>query len=232
LTATEGEGAGESLKHFELKSGEYVLADRGYSTVGSIHHAATCGAFLTVRLNPQGVRIQDDSGKLLDLPKRLIHIKRVNQVDSWPVQIPGTGHHTPVVGRLCVVRKSQAAIEMAKSKLRRKASKNGSILQPETLLYAEYVMVFTTFPAERFTAEQTLEAYRIRWQVELVFKRFKQIASLGHLPKHDDESAKAWLYGKLFVTLLTEKVVAEAESLSPWGYRLATTQDAQPMARV
>jgi len=54
----------------------------------------------------------------------------------------------------------------------------------------------------------------------LVFKRFKQIARLGHLPKHDDESAQAWLYGKLFIALLTEKVVREANDFSPWGYPL------------
>ena len=44
-----------------------------------------------------------------------------------------------------------------------------------------------------------LEWYRLRWQVELVFKRFKSLAQLGHVPKYDDDSAKAWLYGKLFV---------------------------------
>jgi hypothetical protein len=55
---------------------------------------------------------------------------------------------------------------------------------------------------------------------ELVFKRFKQIAQLGHLPKHDPESAQAWLYGKLFVALLTEKLIQEARALSPWGYAL------------
>ena len=64
-----------------------------------------------------------------------------------------------------------------------------------------------------------LEWYRLRWQVELVFKRFKSLAQLGHLPKYDDdESAKAWLYGKLFVALLVEKLLHHARTISPWGY--------------
>ena len=54
-----------------------------------------------------------------------------------------------------------------------------------------------------------------------MFKRFKSLAQLGHLPKHDDESAHAWLYGKLLVALLTEKLMAQAQAISPWGYRLA-----------
>lgn len=79
-------------------------------------------------------------------------------------------------------------------------------------------MVLTTFPQQTFPPELILEWYRFRWQIELIFKRFKQIAQLGHLPKYDQESAKAWLYGKLFVALLTEKLIHNASALSPWGY--------------
>ena len=52
---------------------------------------------------------------------------------------------------------------------------------------------------------QLLDVYRTRWQVELVFKRFKSLAQLGHLPKYDAESAKACLYGKLLVALLVAR---------------------------
>ena len=142
---------------------------------------------------------------------------------------PSGGQCAAVQARLCVIRKSQAAIALTQKKLRRKASKQGAALQPETLFYAQYVMVLTTFP-EDFPAELILEWYRFRWQIELVFKRFKQIAQLGHLPKYDDESAKAWLYGKLFVALLTEKLIEHACAVSPWGYRLEVAAVSQPMA--
>ena len=90
--------------------------------------------------------------------------------------------------------------------------------------------MFTTFPAAAFPAERVLEWYRLRWQVELVFKRFKSLAQLGHLPKRDDESAQAWLYGKLLVALLVEKLIRYALAFSPWGYYLAPTPPAQRLA--
>jgi IS4 transposase len=80
--------------------------------------------------------------------------------------------------------------------------------------------VFTTLSEVEFEPQTILDWYRLRWQIELVFKRFKQIAQLGHLPKNDPESATAWLYGKLFVALLVEKLLAHANSFSPWGYPL------------
>ena len=99
--------------------------------------------------------------------------------------------------------------------MRRQASKKGQQLRPETLGYAKYVIVFTTFPAAEFGATEVLEWYRTRWQVELVFKRFKSLAELGHLPKHDEQSARAWLYGKLFAALLVEKLIGHARAISP-----------------
>src|SRR6201987_4108760 len=98
-------------------------------------------------------------------------------------------HCQPVV---CVIRKSKAAIASAHKKLIRRASKTGTELQPETLFYAQFVMIITTFPEQAFPAELILEFYRFRWQIELVFKRFNQIIHLGHLPKYDEQSAKAW----------------------------------------
>ena len=81
------------------------------------------------------------------------------------------------------------------------------------LEYAKYVLVFTTLEAE--PAEQILECYRLRWQIELVFKRRKTLAQLGHLPKHDDRSARVWLYGKLLIALLTQKLIRIGRDISP-----------------
>ena len=133
-------------------------------------------------------------------------------------------------GRICALRKTDEAIAVAHKKLRRRASKQGQQLQPETLRFACYVIVFTTYPPERFPAAEVLEWYRLRWQVELVFKRFKSLAQLGHLPKYDQESAQAWLYGKLLVALLVEKLVRHALTISPWGYDMAKGPHSQPLA--
>ena len=229
LTPAQGKGNGESLTHFPVQGGEHLLADRGYSNYASVQHVAAHGAVVTVRLNPQAVRLVDAAQKLFALRQKLRSLKKTSQVGCWPVALTGAAGQTPVAGRLCVLRKSQAAIAKARATAIRSANRNGHALQPATLLYAEYVMVFTTAPPS-LTAQQILEIYRLRWQIELVFKRFKQLAQLGHLPKEDEESSKAWLYGKLFVALLTERLIQRAESFSPWGYDVAETPESKSLA--
>jgi len=229
LTSEDGKGNGESLTHFPAHAGEHLLADRGYSNYSSVKHVADNGGVLTVRLNPRAVCLLDEGQKLFALDRHLRQIKKTNQVGCWPVWLAGADRKAPVAGRLCVLRKSKAAIAKARFKVERKASSNGRELQADTLLYAEYVMVFTTAP-EHFSAREILEIYRLRWQIELVFKRFKQLAQLGHLPKEDEESSKAWLYGKLFVALLTERLIKMAESFSPWGYEVAQETESKSLA--
>src|SRR5262245_20142256 len=73
---------------------------------------------------------------------------------------------------------------------------------------------------------------RKRGQVELVFKRLKSLAHLSHLPKSDARSARAWLYGKLFVALLTEQVMRQGRTLSPGTAECRAAGTARPLARV
>jgi hypothetical protein len=228
VTTTEGEGTGEGLWQIPVQKGEYLMADRGYSNNIGMVSVARVGAYLTVRLNQGAVLLQDAQGRPVKLLSRLQALKQPGQVGSWKMFLKDEGG--PVAGRVCAIRKSRTAIEQAQRKIRQKAREESRQVNPETLEYAKFVVVFSTFPEAEFSAREVLGWYRLRWQIELVFKRFKQIAALGHLPKYDDQSSRAWLYGKLVVALLTEKLVQHADSFSPWGYELSSSADTQPLA--
>ena len=218
LTATEGSGVGETFAHFPIAEGDYVLGDRGYSTAAGLDHVACAGGHVIVRVNTGSLPLRAPDGTAFDLLEHVTSLKRAGAVGAWPAVAVGEG--IAVAGRVCAIRKTQEAIRIAQRKLREEATRRGKRTQPRTLAFARYVIVFTTFPETTFNAARVLEWYRTRWQVELVFKRFKSLAQLGHLPKSDDESAKAWLYGKLLVALLVEKLIHHATAVSPWGYRL------------
>ena len=64
--------------------------------------------------------------------------------------------------------------------MRRESQRGASQIQPETLEAADYVLVLTTLP-ESYPAEEVMELYRARWQIEIAFKRLKSLAELGHL---------------------------------------------------
>ena len=82
---------------------------------------------------------------------------------------------------------------------------------------ARYLLIWTSLPAAHAASDIT-EYYRWRWQIELGFKRMKSILGLGHLPKKDPVTARAWLHGKLLTSLLVERMIQAANTFSPWGY--------------
>ena len=171
-----------------------------------------------VRLNTSALPLLSEDGSRFALAAEIGKLKETGTEREWQVWVPGTKGR--IGGRLCAIRKSEEAAVRARRHIERKAQQGGPKPKPETLQYARYVMVFTTVPASRFSTMEVLEWYRVRWQIELVFKRLKTLAELGALPKHADESARAWLYGKLLVALLGQKLERLGRDISPWGYRI------------
>jgi DDE family transposase len=196
---------------------ELILADAGYCSVAGIEYVWQHGADVLVRVNPQSFVAYSAYGRRISLLPRLRTLSKVRQLGEWRVVLHGQG--SAFASRLCAVRKSDCAIQQAHRRLQRKASKKQMITRPGTLEFAMYVIVFTTCSSG--STADVLRSYRMRWQIELVFKRLKSLAQLGHLPKHTEHSSRAWLYGKLFVTLLTQKLIRIGREISPSGYPLS-----------
>lgn len=227
LTSTRGAGAAERFGQFRFRPGELILADAGYSNPPGIQAVTAAHADVCVRLNPHALPLYNEAGARFDLATRLRRLCQAGQIMEWPVRVE-TGEGM-IDGRLCAIRKSQDAIRRAERRLKDKVQKGKSV-GPLTRQCANYVLVFTTLSAREASTAEVLETYRLRWQIELNFKRMKSIAQLGHLPKYDDRSSRAWLYGKLLLALLTEKMIRIARAISPWGYNLPQTPDLQPLA--
>ena len=217
---------GETLKRFEIQAGDILVAERGYAHPGGIAHVRQGGGDVIVRLNLVTLPLQEATGQRLDILE-CARALSVGQAGHWPAQVAikakreRAGQIIP--GRLCAVRKSATAAAKARERVKRESQRNGTKLQPQTLQAADYVLLFTTLE-EDISAAQVLEIYRLRWQIELEFKRLKSLIELGHLKKHDERAARSWLQGKLLVALIIARLIAHAERFSPWGYDIAALQ--------
>ncbi len=224
LTSMEGKGTGETFRRFPVGEGDLILGDAGYCCGPGIQHVQERRGYLLVRLNAQAVRLQSPASRRFDLLGRLAKLTEAGRMREWMARV--VTPNGSVLGRICALRKSQEQILRAHRKLKRRATRSRIVRRAETWEYTKYVLVFTTLPRSLFTTAEVLEWYRVRWQIELLFKRLKSVAALGHLPKYDEQSARAWLYGKLLVALLAQKLARIGRAFSPWGYLLpAATQE-------
>jgi hypothetical protein len=214
--------AGESFKRWQASPNEVLLADRAYAHREAVGALLEQGVNVVVRCNGRSFPLLTDQGSPFKLRPHLRKLK-VGQVQEWPLRFAFGDKSWPI--RLCAIRKSRSATERAQRKARRKAQTHQREVSGETLELSKYILVLTNLEPEGWSAPHILELYRCRWQIELAFKRLKGLLKLGHLPKKDPESARAWMQLKLLLALVVEKLCYDARFFSPWGYRV----DLEPM---
>jgi hypothetical protein len=206
---------GETWRRVPVEAGDVLLGDRIYSNPAGVAHVLQAGGDVLVRLNPHSLPLYDSEGARVNVLPAVRRLKVGQHLDlpTWVKSAAGES----LAGRLVALRRSAAATRNEQRRLARKASKQQKKVSLQRLKLARYLMIWTTLPPVHPAADIT-EFYRWRWQIELGFKRMKSILGLGHLPKTDPGSARAWLHGKLLTSLLVERMIQAANTFSPWGY--------------
>lgn len=217
ISPVSGKGNGETIQRTPVNKDDCFILDKGYSRISELKYIQDHGGDLIVRINQQSLHFYNESDEPINLLSYLSKLKTSGHSKSWNVIIKDNAGNA-VKGRICAVKKSKESILKSQLKIKSKSQKQSTKLQHDTLDYAKYLTLFTTLKEEDYKPSEILNWYRVRWQIELAFKRLKSLAELGHLPKYDESSSRAWIYGKLLMGLLTEKLIRYSKTISPWGY--------------
>jgi hypothetical protein len=206
---------GEKFGNFVIAPGALYIGDRGYGNRAGIAHVVRGGGYVLVRINAQNLPLDTPDGERFDLPGALRTLPE-HEAGEWTVVIPGDPNSPPIAGRVCAQRLTPEARAKAEQQVRKQSHKKGHTVKPETVEMAGYLVVFTTLPRSVADAQTVLDLFRARWQIEIVFKRDKQVLHLGNNPKKNPRIARAWLALKLLCALLMEALRQKAEaSFSP-----------------
>lgn len=210
---------GEALRRCRVEAGDVVVADRGYSRRTDLAAVSSKNGDFIVRLNWRCVPLTDLHGEPFDLVENARRIPEA-EVGEFDLKLkPDPKRNVPSLPvRLIAVRKSEAAAAASRKKILRRCSKQQKTPDPRTLEMAAYVFIATSLPHEQLSAEEVLEVYRFRWQVELVFKRLKSLIDLDGLPAKDVDLAKTFIYSKILAALLLDDFTNAFISFSPWGF--------------
>jgi transposase len=209
---------GESFRNYPVARGDLLIGDRIYGRIAGMNYVAEHGGDFLVRLSNKAFKVMKNEYEEFNL---LDHFRALDygEIGDFAVFYRVSKDQMRPI-RLCVMKKSPETAERSKKEVMQAASKKQRSIDEETLELHEYVFVVTSVARDVLSPEEVMSLYRMRWQVELAFKRLKSILGLGHLPKTDPDSAKAWLHGKMVVALLTAAIVEQGRFFSPWGYPL------------
>jgi len=208
ITGSEG---GEHLKRGEYKPGDIVIADQGLGHASSIHHVVSTGAYVLVRVYLQNLKLHDAKGGRLVVEKILDRADR--GVSSMDVYVPLEDKES-IQARLVMLRLPAEQAARARQRLKKRASKKQKTITDQAMRLAGYIVLLTTVPQSELSEEEVLRTYRLRWQIELFFKRCKSLMGLDEL-QAGGRLAQSWLLGKMIIAALIDRAIASLQAASP-----------------
>lgn len=210
---------GENLKRAEVMPDDLIVGDRAYPQCERILEVLEAKAHMLTRMGHSAICIYDDKGEQLDVlkvaqqkcpPKGNV---RIGQQEGWIHGKQGTKAWV----RMIIIRKSNDAAEKERRRINSEAKKKGRTPTQRTLDAADFTLLLTTVGEEMASSAQLADIYRIRWQIELAFKRLKSLINLDQLRAKDAELAKTYLLGKMLAAVILETIAADCRAISPWG---------------
>lgn len=211
---------GEHLGRFAPSPGDLILGDRGYAHQDRLWDTVQAGADFLVRIGHSAVPIVDADGVPVDplcfATRRRPRAGRPPRVEGRVVYLRRDSARSRPL-RLVVVRKSVQATEAARKRILREASRKGKQPTQRTLDAARFVFLLTSVPVSEADDATIAELYRLRWQVELAFKRWKSLLNLDRLRADDPDLARAYIYAKLIAAVLADAMARQWRAFSPYG---------------
>ena len=167
-----------------------LLADRGYFDVGYLAEVDGAGGHFVARaidsINPTVLRAEANGRELADLRDQ--PLKRCDLPKTGPVDLEVSWRRGATTFRARLVARWNP--------------KSGA-----------YVLLVTNLPRERVSAEQVFQTYRLRWQVELLFKEWKSHANLRAFDTANPHIAEGLVWAALAAAALKRHIAHAAQVL-------------------
>ncbi len=189
-----------------LSRGELGAFDKGFYKAGALRQVIERGAYFLTPW-PQGVcvhRPQDrgQRGEPIDVAAQL-KASTDNCVEWSAVQLGKTPESQLGPVRLLAYRLKEEQANRRRALLREKCRTYGRQPTEAALELAGWLILLTNAAADLLPAAAAGFVYRVRWQVELIFKQWKSVLRLDVLPSQDPYRVQCEIWARLLLAVLT-----------------------------
>jgi hypothetical protein len=196
----------------QVQPGSLNINDLGYFVLDSFKTIEQeKQAYYLSRFLPQ-TGLLTPEGETIDLPRLLRHQPR--EAFELDVLMGKEKKHRLPCRLICLpVPKEVADRRRQKAKLN--AQRKGRTISRTALELMDWTIFVTNVPQSMLSIEQVALLYRVRWQIELVFKLWKSYGGLKHLNGRRRERVLFELYAKMIGLVLTNFLLAPLRMPQP-----------------
>ena len=172
------------------------LNDLGYFSLDNLQKLEEHGEYYLTRLQVNTV-VFDEDGNRIEL-SRLLQQQGVGAVDI-PIRI-GASHRLPV--RLVAMRVTEEVANQRRRRLHDEARHKGQAVSKARLKLADWTIYVTNAQVELLSLAEAMVMARVRWQIELLFKLWKQHGRIDEWRSDNPWRILCETYAKLIAMVL------------------------------
>ena len=202
----------EKLSHFSFQAGDILVADNGYGYRSQLAEAQQQQADVLLRIALATFPFEHDDGRTFDAANWLLsHHGALVEWTGW-CRSGKQRYRVRLIGSKLPADKAA----LLRKRKTRKAAKNGHRASSQSLQLAAWLVLVTTLETS-WSASELLQLYRARWQIELVFKRLKQLLRVTDLRCRERAALEATVRLLVVAWALQEQIAKELRELLPNG---------------
>jgi hypothetical protein len=196
---------GQALKAAErLRENQLQLQDKGFYDAKAWQAAEQRGAYLLMPL-PHSLTLwlagaANAMESELDLAAAL-ELSLQNR-GEWPALYLGKKGHRAGPLRLVAFRLSPESAARHRQGLRESMRTQGRTPSAKALQLAGWLLLVTNAPAQKLPSSMMSYLYRLRWQVELIFRQTKSVLRLDKTESNDRNRVQCEIWARLIGAVL------------------------------
>lgn len=197
--------------HYPIKANEIIIRDLGYWNMEYFTKVDQSDAYFLTRFKygTKAVFIKDIHSKFqrIDLNTYIKKVIKVgqNKPMEWQVYL---GKDKLAV-RMIIQQLPAAKVE---ERLRKKSEKHRKPMNQHYRLFNQVNIFLCNAPKEKITSQKVWDLYRVRWQIELLFKTWKSYAKIHEYKPMSIHRLEALLYSKLIWMLFAYRTYMELQN--------------------
>lgn len=181
-----------------VEKGDLMLTDLGYFTLSVFQQITRKGAYFLSKLLIGTTLLNADTSEKIDLHSTLRRcVGNTLEINI----IMGNDKH-PVPCRLIGFRATKKIADARRRKLLKEAKKKGRTPSQNHLALCDWTLFVTNAPTEMLPVSIVFSLYRLRWQIELIFKQLKSVLRIHSSNTAKEYRLKCEILGKLIMAVI------------------------------
>jgi len=188
-----------------IKKNDLIIRDLAYVSLPMIETVIEKEAFFLNRFDFTSNAYETAEGKeKIHFGKIQQYLKKHKLQQTEKKVFIGEKQRIPV--RMIIVLLPENEVEKRIRKLKRTESKKQMKYSEKYKAKLSLNVYVTNIGSEKLPIEQVRQIYRLRWQIEIVFKAWKSIGKIEKVKKMKEHRIETMLYAKLILLILCNEI--------------------------